>query len=605
MRIFEKSGLAAAGKILPFEHFSLFSDVPLTSLADNTAKRLCENAENVLKKPFEILKATDYLRFYRDGDRVVYEKTYFERRHMVFTLLMGEFAEGKGRFTDKLAEGVWHILEETTWCVPAHMKTLNSKNYGLCDEYGNEVKNIDLFSASTGGVLAIVFHYGKHILDEVTPVISERILYELDRRIFTPFCENPSLRWTGEDGTRVNNWNPWIISNILTAASVCVTDLPRREGIADRAMRYLDNFTSGYAPDGGCDEGPNYWGVAGASYFDCLEILYDMSGGEIDIFHSPLVKNIMEYIMNAHISGKCFLPFADSHLRLNTNYPLIARSGAKIGSERLYAFGVQGLKKYDNPALNSSCPYRSLKELFCVFDKTTPYTPRKCVHFENLCVFAFREFESENEGLYLAVKGGNNDESHNHNDVGNFVIYADGEPLIIDVGVGTYCKDTFSENRYKIWTMQSSFHNLPEINGIQQQAGESYRVQNFVYDEARQTVSLNLTEAYPKEAGILSFIRTASLSDGAVTVRDEILLKEKGKIAFNIMLCEKPKEADGCKFALSMGRALHFSPDLSFKIEEIPLTDGDLKRDWERDALFRIILTDENIDKGTYTLTVE
>jgi hypothetical protein len=46
----------------------------------------------------------------------------------------------------------------------------------------------------------------------------------------------------------------------------------------------------------------------------------------------------------------------------------------------------------------------------------------------------------------MAIKGGNNGESHNHNDVGSFIIYTDGEPLFIDPGVGEYTAKTFSNS---------------------------------------------------------------------------------------------------------------------------------------------------------------
>ena len=76
---------------------------------------------------------------------------------------------------------------------------------------------------------------------------------------------------------------------------------------------------------------------------------------------------------------------------------------------------------------------------------------------------AARSKDGSAEGLYLAAQGGHNAESHNHNDVGNFIVYADGQPAIIDVGVETYTAKTFSSQRYEIWTMQSAYHNLPSI----------------------------------------------------------------------------------------------------------------------------------------------
>ena len=87
-------------------------------------------------------------------------------------------------------------------------------------------------------------------------------------------------------------------------------------------------------------------------------------------------------------------------------------------------------------------------------------------------IMTARSFPNSSEGLYIAAKGGNNAENHNHNDVGNFIIYCDGKPVIIDVGVETYIQKTFSKDRYDIWTMQSQYHNLPTINGVQQKNGE-------------------------------------------------------------------------------------------------------------------------------------
>lgn len=46
----------------------------------------------------------------------------------------------------------------------------------------------------------------------------------------------------------------------------------------------------------------------------------------------------------------------------------------------------------------------------------------------------------------VIAKGGNNGESHNHNDVGSFQYLADGEAFLDDLGAGEYTKDYFSEN---------------------------------------------------------------------------------------------------------------------------------------------------------------
>ena len=83
--------------------------------------------------------------------------------------------------------------------------------------------------------------------------------------------------------------------------------------------------------------------------------------------------------------------------------------------------------------------------------------------FAGIQVMAARMQAGSSKGLYLSAKGGHNGESHNHNDVGSFLVYCDGKPVVVDIGLGVYEKNTFNERRYEILQMQSLYHNLPAI----------------------------------------------------------------------------------------------------------------------------------------------
>ena len=134
-------------------------------------------------------------------------------------------------------------------------------------------------------------------------------------------------------------------------------------------------------------------------------------------------------------------------------------------------------------------------------------------------IMAARSFSNSSAGLYIAAKGGNNAENHNHNDVGNFIIYCDGNPVIIDVGVETYTKKTFSKDRYDIWTMQSQYHNLQTINGVQQKYGEEFGAKDvkFYSDENNVKFSLDISKCYSADADIdywnrsIDFIRNSKI----------------------------------------------------------------------------------------------
>ncbi len=140
--------------------------------------------------------------------------------------------------------------------------------------------------------------------------------------------------------------------------------------------------------------------------------------------------------------------------------------------------------------------------------------------------------------MTAVIKGGHNAEGHNHNDVGNFILFS-GSPLIIDVGVGVYTRQTFSSERYSIWIMQSSWHNLPEINGHMQPPGGKFRASAFTCADG--TASLTLTDAYPPEAGLVRYVRTLSVRGDDVTLNDRYAFAAKDNtVTEHFMTREEP-----------------------------------------------------------------
>ncbi|MFR6332585.1 MAG: hypothetical protein ACLUOI_29915 [Eisenbergiella sp.] len=73
----------------------------------------------------------------------------------------------------------------------------------------------------------------------------------------------------------------------------------------------------------------------------------------------------------------------------------------------------------------------------------------------------------------MAAKGGNNGESHNHNDV-KLPASGGDEMLLTDLGAGEYTRDYFSEKRYEILCNHSFGHSVPVIDGKGQKEGTEY-----------------------------------------------------------------------------------------------------------------------------------
>jgi hypothetical protein len=204
------------------------------------------------------------------------------------------------------------------------------------------------------------------------------------------------------------------------------------------------------------------------------------------------------------------------------------------------------------------------------------------------------------------MKGGHNRESHNHNDVGHFVAYDNGEPLIIDVGVGTYCADTFNENRYKIWTMRSCYHNLPSFGEVEQKNGFAFHSDDVSYDEENNRLSMELKNAYPEESSLVRFVRTGELNGGEIRITDDIELSEQKKITFHFMAANEPIVSEHGVIRLNENRNLYYDGNLlEASIEKIKIEDHIIKKNWGGEAVYRILLSTDQTQKNIFKFTIK
>ena len=598
----EKNIINAEGLLLPYTDFRLFSDVEKPEMNIEKADRILKRAQGLLDKPIPLLPASVYREYVTNGNRSNYEGIYFLRRDMAVAFAVAEAYENKGRFTEKLMDVVWAIMDESTWIIPAHRycaPVVPSASLGGVFG-GNALHGIDLFSAATAGALTTVYLLCKDKLDEIDPIITQKMEYMLNERAINNFLQI-EVWWGGALGARTNNWCPWIVSNILLTAAVVEKNSLTRERVVTKSMKYLDNFINCYPADGGCDEGPGYWGAAGASLFDCLELIEDMSGGKISVYDHPLVRNIGDYIYKVNISGDRYVNFADCAPRTNPTSSMLIRFGKKTGSKFLEAFGRKQAK-YGDYFFSQSHMYRSLKWLNTPTAKEEECPMPLYSELPDLGVMSAREFSDSEKGMFVAAKGGNNGEMHNHNDCGNFMVYYNGNPVIIDTGVGVYTKQTFSKDRYKLWFMQSGYHNLPSFGGVDQKDGGAYKATETVLDKDERSIKSELKYAYPQNAGIESYVRKVSF-DGAVTVEENVVLQESKEIDFHIMLAREPELVKNGEVLLPEGRTLIYDTSLELEIEAFDPVGMNAVTTWGTEKLYRLHFR-INADKCNVRFTI-
>jgi len=536
-------------------------------------------ADEALEYKLTLLTANMYMDYARTGNRKRFEDHYHERRRRLGNLIVGALYGGTEKYIDKIVDIAWAICEETSWVIPAHNVSRGYVYSGraLADTT-DEVLEVDLFSASTAATLSMLYRFFKDEIGAATDgVLPERIEYEIERRIFKPY-QAREMRW--QFGF-INNWVPWIISNILLCAGVFVLDKTKMMSIISRSMFYLDRFVATYGGDCGCNEGASYWNAAIASLFDACETLVDISGGELDYTHSEFMRRACRFIVDMNIDPETmlFVNFADCGPYLtNISGKMVCRMGVCTGDATLVAFGKKILEKYDVLDTGNGIEffiYRNIKNLFRAEYATDGDASPENAFYGDLNIAVLRA------GDFVAVlKGGHNAESHNHNDIGNFVFYADKKPIIIDSGPMEYSRDTFSGNRYGIWTNQSSYHNLPDIGGVMQQAGREYAADAF--DSDGGTASVSYGGAYPVKAVLM---RTVTLDEGGLTVFDSA--ETDGDVTYHFMTHIKPRLTENG--ATLDGIKVEFSSNGGVYVDSIDLSQSpQQQRYWKNTELYRI-----------------
>jgi len=579
------------------------------ALPGEVRQELISRGERYLNFQWPALPATLFLEFARTGNRENFQKLRSARREALCSLVLAECVEGSRRFMDDIVNGIWMICEETYWGVPAHIG-MQAKGIGLPDI---SEPTVDLFAGETGSLLAWTSYLLGDQLDEVSPLIQQRIQLELERKILIPCLERDDFWWMGfEPGVVVNNWNPWVNSNWLTVVLLNEKDEPKRIAAIEKILRSLDVFIDSYPPDGGCDEGPGYWNRAAASLFDCLELMYSATDGAINIYNEPLIQEMGRYIYRAHIADRYFINFADASAKVTLEADLTYRYGKRIGDEKLASFGAYmvSLQRQGGVPFQGSIG----RQLPGILNFTEIMNAKKAqpllrdIWMEGSQVMAARSQAGSEKGFYVAAKGGHNAESHNHNDIGNFIVYLDGQPMIIDVGVETYTRKTFSTQRYDIWTMQSAYHNLPTIDGVMQKEGRKFVAREVVYtsDDSFAQLRLDIAGAYPPAAGINQWVRTIRLNRGEnILVTDAFdLNKEAQEIALSLMTaCEVSLDESGKIIlqrvseesgnTLALLNLFYNVEKLTAKLENLPIEDNLLKSVWG-DRITRILLRSKN-----------
>lgn len=500
--------------------------------------------EKYSKTPMEMPSFQAYAAWEREGQRGKFDGAMYAIRTRLNTMALATLIDVPGARAI-YEDALYAFLHLPTWSLSAHYLYGGLKDYWDIpqepfDETGHvrgigrsRKQSLDLCSASAAFMLC---EMAQLLENKIEPCLARWSRQESFERVLSPFM---SLSPFPHFEINPNNWSGVCMSSIGAAAIYLITDPHTLAPVLKRVLDGLAVHLSGYKDDGACPEGFGYWQYGFEYFMMFAELLFRRTGGRIDLMDDEKVRKVAGFGADCCFGKRLKLPFGDANW-LGVFDEAVGRFVGQMG----VPVPPQGDSRASFDAAFEHGPLQ-LRHLVWTMKPAAAAQrfPRSAVYPISECFMGF--YHTPDDPVYLLAKGGNNGESHNHNDVGSFVIIRGDEMLAADTAGGKYCRDYFNENRYTFFAARSGGHNLPIVGGVEQEGNGRCRAKSFQVQqgEAADEIVLDLTGTLlcPQLESMTRTIHGDRVS-GEVTVMDRFRLSAAVEIRDRVVTLDRPEE---------------------------------------------------------------
>ena len=477
-------------------------------------------AEKHLATPLPDLPDELFLDFSRTGNRTRWQSVSGQRRGRLAPLVLAECAEDQGRFIAAIEELVAALCAERTWVMPAHDRSLANFN--------REQIDIDLASSALGWQLALTnYLLGDRLSDETRDVIRTNVAERVLEPALAMYRGDREPNWWMRT---TSNWNAVCLAGVTGAALAQVEDRNLRADYIVGAEKSSEGFLRGFPADGYCTEGLGYWNYGFGHYILLAEAVYQATGGGVDFMARPGVAAPATFGARIQIMGGVAPAFADCAINarpdsrwmhyINGRYGLRLDAHDSFEPARAFSSDLQGATIFGFPNSASEGP---------LLDGADLGSPLRA-WFNDAGILVSRPIPDSDCLLGVALKGGNNAEHHNHNDVGSYVCVVQDRPVLLDPGSEVYTARTFSNRRYESNVLNSWGHPVPVVAGQLQRTGSDAHgvVLASDFSDERDTLTLDIGSAYevPELTRLERSFVYDRTGDGSLTVSDAVAFAE-------------------------------------------------------------------------------
>lgn len=456
-------------------------------------------AETDLREPTPILTPQLFEEVRVSDKRALYELPFRQRSERLSRMTIAECLENKGRFLSAIETEFAAMLAEPTWTVPDHWNRHGGKA-GL--------DAVTLESTARVATLAVVDGW---LGARLRPELRADLRRKAEERVLRPYLvgvrsgsANLGVGWMNWP----NNWNAVCHAGTVGAALMLVEDRMARAEFVAAAEQKMKAYLGGFTADGYCSEGMAYWLYGFGSYLYLSETVREATGGKVDWLRqgerASLLRNIATYPARLELYDQLYPTYADGSPGLRPSgwmLDLVQRR-LQLGRSEWLLPEPAGIPLYHplGATLLGAATVMFLDrapESADAAEEAAPSGAPLRDEFTEGQVFTFRPAPGDPR-FGAGFKGGHNQEHHNHNDVGSFVVASGGDVLLVDPGTEQYTARTFSPRRYESRVIASYGHSVPLVAGKEQPEGRRFaaKVIERSYSDSRDAVTLDMTAAY-------------------------------------------------------------------------------------------------------------
>jgi hypothetical protein len=483
-----------------------------------------------------------------------------------------ECLENKGKYVKTIEDGLRDMVRQKSWVSPRNDKDF--RNF-----FGKEY-TVELTTALYAHTIAQALYL---LDDKITPELRREAIDAVYKRAFEPTLKTINTQDVNTQNrylTTTNNYNPVCLSGVVGAALALIPEKKERAEFVHIGEYYSLNALAGFNEDGYCTEGVTYFNYGFGNYILLRECILQATQQKVDLFAHPKLANIVRYPSGIRIINDMYPAFSDCAI---TGKP-------EKGIVYYLSKNLQlGLSEYDRLKFEGGTD-NLMMNIMLVFPNSASETPQTDKpklpddydfrsFFEQTVLLTERPGKNTGLNMGVAIKGGNNKEHHNHNDVGSYNIVVGKSVMAGDPGSMPYTANIFTAKyRYTYKKVGSYGHPVPLVAGKQQKPGDGTQAilvrKNF--SDEQDELTMDIRPAYDV-AELTKLERTSVYSrtrNGSFRITDAFAATKPIAFETAIITCEKWTKQDERTLVIesdteTLKVAVAASQPFVFKPEEI------------------------------------